>query len=406
MRRGMLALLDQGVVSGASFASGLLIGRSASPAELGRYTVALTVVLLLVEVQSSLIGTPFTVARPRLSGARLAAYTGAATFLQLALAAAAAVIVAGVAPLLAGDAALLCAMLAAALLPLLLREHMRRLSFAGFELRAALRLDVLVAALQLAALGGLAAAGRLSATTAFLAMGAAAAVGAAAWWAGQGSGMRVSRAEAAEALPGMWQAGRWVLASGVAWGLGVYAYPWLLAAVRGSGAAGVWAAGMGLASLANPVLLGLGNYVAPQTAHAFAARGGRGLRVSVRRACSALTLLILPLPMVAFVAGERAVTLVYGPAYAGSGLLVFLLSLHLWMMALAFPISRAFFALERADLELRANLVGLFVLAVAGVWLVRAHGPQGAALGLVLAGVAGNVARGWWLHRLLRWEER
>jgi O-antigen/teichoic acid export membrane protein len=406
VRRGGLALLDQAVVSGASFASGLLIGRTASPAELGRYTVALTVVMLLVEVQNSLIGTPYTVARPRLAGARLAAYTGAATFLQLALAAAAAVIVAGVAPLLAGDGALLGAMLAAALLPLLLREHMRRLSFAGFELRAALRLDVLVAGLQLTVLGGLAAAGRLSATTAFLGMGAAAAVGAATWWAGQGSGMRVSRSEAVEALPAMWQAGRWVLASGVAWGVGVYAYPWLLAAMRGSGAAGVWAAGMGLASLANPVLLGLGNYLAPQTAHAFVARGGHGLRATVGRACGVLTLLILPVPIAAFVAGERALTLVYGAAYEGSGLLVFLLALHLWMMALAFPMSRAFFALERADLELRANLVGLLVLAVGGVWLVQVHGPQGAALGLVVAGAAGNAARAWWLRALLRREER
>jgi O-antigen/teichoic acid export membrane protein len=157
---------------------------------------------------------------------------------------------------------------------------------------------------------------------------------------------------------------------------------------------------MGLASLANPVLLGLGNYLAPQTAHVFASRGSRALRATVGRACGVVTLLILPLPIAAFLAGERAVTLVYGAAYQGSGLLVFLLSLHLWMMALAFPISRAFFALERADLELRANLLGLLVLALAGVWLVQAHGPQGAALGLVLAGAVGNVARAWWLGSL------
>ena len=99
------------------------------------------------------------------------------------------------------------------------------------------------------------------------------------------------------------------------------------------------------------------------------------------RACGALTLLILPVPIAALVAGERAVTLVYGPAYAGAGLLVFLLSLHLWMLALAFPISRAFFALERA-LErvhfLREGLEGLRLdvqLAAAGrvLLLQRAH---------------------------------
>jgi O-antigen/teichoic acid export membrane protein len=192
-----------------------------------------------------------------------------------------------------------------------------------------------------------------------------------------------------------------VLASGVAWGLGLYACPWLLAGLRGSEEAGMWAAGMGLASLANPVLLGLGNYLAPRTAHDFAAHGGARLGATVRRACGALTLLLLPLLLLAAVAGERAVSLVYGPAYGGSGVLVFLLSLHLWMTALAFPISRALFALERADLELRANLLGLLVLAGGGVWLVLEKGPTGAALGLVLAGAASNLARAWMLKRRL-----
>jgi O-antigen/teichoic acid export membrane protein len=318
---------------------------------------------------------------------------------------------AGVAALLLGLAALvidpaaagLTAMLAAALVPLLLREHLRRLSFAGFENNVALRLDVLVAALQLGALVALAVVGKLSAVTAFAATGGAAAIGATYWWRMRGRGaVRLSVGGAAAALPGMWRAGRWVLASGVAWAAGLYAYPWLLAGLRGSGAVGVWAAGMGLASLANPVLMGLGNYLAPETAHVFALGGASSLWSTVRRSCGLLTIVMLPLPIVALFFGAELVTLAYGPAYASSGLLVFLLSLHLWMAALAFPISRAFFAIERADLELRANLVGLAVLAALGVWLVRVHGPQGAALGLATAGAAANVARVWCLRGALR----
>jgi O-antigen/teichoic acid export membrane protein len=163
---------------------------------------------------------------------------------------------------------------------------------------------------------------------------------------------------------------------------------------------------MGLASLANPVLIGLGNYLAPETAHAFALGGASSLWSTVRRSCGLLTIVMIPLPIVALFFGAELVTLAYGQAYASSGLLVFLLSLHLWMAALAFPISRAFFAIERADLELRANLVGLAVLVAFGVWLVRVHGPQGAALGLATAGAAANVVRVWCLRGALRKGER
>jgi O-antigen/teichoic acid export membrane protein len=119
-----------------------------------------------------------------------------------------------------------------------------------------------------------------------------------------------------------------------------------------------------------------------------------------------VTLLVVPLLAGAALSGERLVELVYGADYAATGPLVLLLCVHLWMTALAFPISRALFALERADVELRANLVGLVVLAACGYPLVAAHGAAGGALGLSLAGAAANVGRAAWLAGLLRGARR
>ena len=164
----------------------------------------------------------------------------------------------------------------------------------------------------------------------------------------------------------------------------------------------MWAAGMGLAALANPLLAGVGNYLAPATAHRFVAGGLTGLLALIRRAMLLVSLVMLPLLAAAVLWGGVLVEMVYGAGYAGTGSLVALLMAHLWMTALALPVSRAFFALERADLEMRANLVGLVVLAAAGGWLAPAYGAQGVAMALVIAGVASNVARGATLRRLLR----
>lgn len=398
--RGGLALADQGVVSATSFLTALLIGRVVSPAELGRYTVALSLVLLFVEVQNSLIATPYTVARPRLSGRRLVEYTGDVTGLQLLLGGCAALAALAAALLLPG-AATLAAMVAVAALPLLFREHLRRLSFAGFELAAALRLDLLVAVVQLVGITALAVAGRLSAGSAFAVAGAAAAVGAAGWVAARPGVMRMSLAGSRRAAPGVWRAGRWVLGSGVVWAVGLHACPWLLAAVRGSGEVGMWAAGMGLAALVNPLLAGVGNYLAPATAHLYAAGRMRGLTRLMRRTALAATALVLPLLVAAIVWGEQLVTAIYGPAYADTGALVPLLVLHLWMTALALPVSRALFALERADLEMCANLAGLAVFGAVAVWAVPAIGAPGAALALALAGAASNAGRALALRRLV-----
>src|SRR5207302_10185209 len=75
-RREVLAVLDQAVVSGASFLTTILIGRAAGPEQLGLYVLGFTWAVLIVSVQESLIAAPYTVFGNRLQGACRAAYAG------------------------------------------------------------------------------------------------------------------------------------------------------------------------------------------------------------------------------------------------------------------------------------------------------------------------------------------
>src|SRR4051812_18808818 len=64
--RALLSLADQAAVSGTNFLATLLIARACgSPAELGLYTLAFTLVVLCVSAQDAVVITPFTVLGPQ-----------------------------------------------------------------------------------------------------------------------------------------------------------------------------------------------------------------------------------------------------------------------------------------------------------------------------------------------------
>src|SRR5262245_10524211 len=59
--QALLSLLDQAVVSGTSLLTTMVIARFGSKEELGAYSVAFAIVLLIIGVHESLIATPYTI---------------------------------------------------------------------------------------------------------------------------------------------------------------------------------------------------------------------------------------------------------------------------------------------------------------------------------------------------------
>jgi len=91
--------------------------------------------------------------------------------------------------------------------------------------------------------------------------------------------------------------------------------------------------------------------------------------------------------------GDRFIALLYGSRYAGNGLVVAILAVNLLVTAVGFSYSRALFAIERANLDFLLNLATLFIMFTLGLWLVRTHGPLGAAAGLLFANIVTSVIR-------------
>lgn len=396
--QGFFSLADQAVASITNFATGVILARCCSKEEFGLYMLGFTVILLVTDVQTSLIATPYMVFAPRLKGGKHALYSGSTLVHQLVFSLITMVILAvgalvthfGIGP---QGLSRVMGVLSTVIAVIMMREFVRRVCFARLKLKAAFVFDACVGAGQIAGLLLIARLGWLSANSAYWLIGAACGAGVA-WWLWTDRNYFRPRAGASIAdLKRNWTFGKWVFASGLLWTASTNLYPWLLAFFHGAAAAGTFAACMGVVSASNPVLLGIQNLVGPKIAHEYANNGPIALRRLVLRISGIIALPLSLLTVVLILWGDRFVGMLYGRQYTGNMAVVAVLACNLLVTAVAFAFSRALFAVERADLDFRLNLAAIAIMATLGLWLVRSYGPLGAALGLLIAIVLTSTVR-------------
>jgi O-antigen/teichoic acid export membrane protein len=222
---------------------------------------------------------------------------------------------------------------------------------------------------------------RLSASAAYGAIGLAAAITAALWYRGTRQHVRFAARNVRAAAASNWQFGRWGVASQLIFVARGAVSPWLLAALVGTAATGIYAACEMVILLANPLLLAFNNVMAPQASEAFVAAGRRGVRRLVVRSTLALTLAtsLLSLTFVGF--GAYLLSLVYGEAYANYQQVVTLLAVAIVVEGLGMGAANGLWAIEKPQVNFVANATGSIVALVATAVTVGTWGVAGAALG-------------------------
>lgn len=166
LSQGALSLVDQAIVSGTSFVTAMLIGRSTTKETMGLYFLIASIVIVAVGVQESIISSPYIIYSKRRSGPALAQFNGSVWFHHLLFT------LLGIGGLLAAIG-ILSATGSTTIAPhlwvliiagplMLLREWIRRFAFSNLEIGAALAVDCVVCAVQLTGLFWLARSGSLS----------------------------------------------------------------------------------------------------------------------------------------------------------------------------------------------------------------------------------------------------
>lgn len=396
--QGFFSLADQAVASITNFATGVILARCCSKEEFGLYMLGFTVILLVTDIQTSLIATPYMVFAPRLKGGKHALYSGSTLVHQMVFSLVTMVILAlgalvthfGIGP---HGLSRVMGALSTVIAVIMLREFVRRVCFARLKLKAAFVFDACVGVGQIGGLLLLARMGWLSANSAYWLIGAACGVGVVSWLWIDRNFYRPRAGASISDLKRNWTFGKWVFASGLLWTASTNLYPWLLAFFHGAAAAGTFAACMGVVSASNPVLLGIQNLIGPKIAHEYANGGPIALRRLVLRISGIIALPLSLLTLILILWGDRLVGMLYGHQYTGNTAVVAVLACNLLVTAVAFAFSRALFAVERADLDFRLNLVAIAIMATLGLWLVRSYGPLGAAIGLLTAIVLTSTIR-------------
>jgi O-antigen/teichoic acid export membrane protein len=385
----------------------VLVGRLCGPSELGVYSLGFACIVLVSNLQDSLITGPFLVYRNWIANDRRSRYSGSTFVHQLVMSGIVAALLAlgastlGLARMSPASAPMIWTL--AAMMPFIsLYEFARKFCFAKLSMPAALAWDLVASVLQIGMLYLVWRRGQLSAATAMLAVGAAAAIAGTGWLVRNRAEFRLDWT----CIWLDWQQnlafGRWALLSQLIEVTNTYYVHWLLAFTLGTAATGLYAASMTIVQFAHPLTLGVSNILSPASARAFREGGQLAVRRVVGRGFALLA---------AAVGTYCLVVAFFGPEFLGSlfgrefnhdrSTLVALAGAALVGVA-SLAANAGLWALNRPRLSSLTSLVGLVVLVASSWLLVGRIGVLGAACSTLLSAAAVAAARSFIFLQLTR----
>ena len=401
------ALVDQVVVSAASFLTTVMIGRFTDSGQLGAYAIGISVLASSFTIQGSLISLPYSIQLHRSQGTPAENAGSSLAYSGLLSALATIILTVTALGLFAGGAqSLLMAMtwaLAAVMPFALFREFFRRFAFTHLQMARVLLLDVAVASIQLSLLGWLGLTGRMSAVTACGSIGISCGVAAVGWFylARDDFAIRVGQIPAT--IKHSWGLGKWLLVNQIMVQVQRYATYWLSVVIAGAAVTGVYAACMSIVSFGNPLMFGLGNILTRKLVLAWTEGGGAGLRRQAIRDLLLLCAVLAPFCLLIMFEGENMMHFLYhGNEYEGHGHTITVLAFAIFASGaggVGMPASNALAIMERPRAVVVVSAAGAVLTVVLVWWLMAVWGLLGAAYGLLLVNLFVSV--GLWLEFLV-----
>jgi O-antigen/teichoic acid export membrane protein len=402
-----LAVVDQAVVSGTRFLATLFVGRLCSPSELGVYSLGFSIIVLVANIQDSLVSGPFFVYQNRLDNERRAWYAGSTFIQQLALSAIVAALLAlaaGLSGLLGmspGSSVMIWTM--AGVIPLAsLYEFARRFCFAKLSVPTALIWDLVVSGLQMGMMFLVWRNGHLSAATAMFAMGAGSALAGGAWFWQHRAEFRVDRTRIRADWRQNLAFGRWALFSQSIDVTNGYYLQWFLAFTLGTAATGIYSASMTIVQFAHPLTLGISNVLGPAAARAFHKERQRGVRRVVMRGFMFLAASVGTYCLAIAFFGPDILRLLFGKEFVHDRNTVIVLAGATFLATASMAANAGLWALDLPRLSSLTSLFGFAVICVSSWLLVGRLGVLGAACSTLIAGAAGALTRAVCFSQLTR----
>lgn len=400
-RRGAgVALADQAIVSASNFLTIYLLALAMPSEEFGLFVLGQTTLLLVTSLHNALLVEPQNVIGSRLELMRYKQFLGSLTLAHL-------VLLVGILALflVAGTVAWsmdlvrtasLSVVIGLTLVPWLAQEFVRRAMYTRSEVTAALINDSLCYGLQLVAVIALIATAGADGPVTEQALGVLGASSLVAALVGVqqvrrtfgSSGWNAPLVERRRTWGEIWNIGKWLLGRNAVTWLGTNGHAWLVAALLGPTALGLYRATIHLVNVINPLRQAAVNYLPPRANRVFHGNGPRGLARWVVRISVFLALALLPALIVLVVWPEWILSLAYGEKLAGKNLgwVLAAAALGQVLVFLKFPMDVAVVAMGGARQVFVVSAIPVLLLATVGVALITQFGIFGVAMSsLVIA---------------------
>ena len=409
-RRAALALTDQLVVSGSNFLTLAIVANSCSTADVGLFHLAWTLVGFIRTAQERALAAPYLAFVHRddqssntLLGSSLAHQVGFSVVCSLGI-----LLFSYVALDIDKLAALapITSVLVFSIPFMLLRDHIRAVCSAHFQYHVALAMDIMVTCLQVGGILSLALLGWLTIPRVALVLGIACLLPGVGWWLLRPQPFLMRWSSILRDWRQNWSYAKWLVLSRSIAIAGNNTIPFLVLFMMDESSAGGFGTCTGLVGLSLTFIMGTNNFFQPRTIKAYYEQGLDQMIRTVWETIVVLgSILLLVVILFAF-AGNTLLGLIYGPAYAGLGLVTVLLSLSMLTVSVSIACGNGLAALGQPK-GYFAGEVAYCVLSIAlAVLLIPKWGLLGAAFALVVGGLAASTVTASVLWRFVCEERR
>ena len=401
-RESLCALTEQAMISGVNFLFTVMLLKFAPLETLGVFQMGRFLMLLLAGMQNSLISFPYTIAFRQInpedpeSSKR---YACSQLVLAILFCGLTILLIAGclVYPWDASVFGMLVALLLAAPM-FLVREFSRRHEFAHLRAESAMWFSILAAALQIGGLLVLHWRGAINAASAMTVLALSYAITNAIWLAWRYREFEVSRetstssADPSEAskysvantLKTNWQIGRWIFSSQSLSDLLLTSIHWLITLGVDKTVGGAFAACFQVASLLNPLVMGLTNMLPPRFAKITAEENRKQLYLAASASAKSMLSVLLVISAFLSVASPWLLSILAKEPIANAGLVMFVLVAMMVVQALGIPPFHGLNAMSLPQKTVAAPMIGLIFGIAVFLLLGIPWGAAGAAIALLV----------------------
>ena len=287
--------------------------------------------------------------------------------------------------------------IAIALPPILLRDHLRAVSCTHFRYGAAALLSGVALVLQLGIMFAFYRFDALSAANVFAAMGIASLIPSAIWLLSKTEAFQFTPAQFASDWKDCYRYSSWLVAARFFPSVVNSLLPWIVLWMVSENASGIWGTCITLANVSMMFVIGCNNLFQPRAVVALQTQGKPAMQRVLELSAIVFGVALSMVCVAYYFFGEYILELAFNKDIANFNQVVTILSVHVLICSLSIVAGNGLAAMEKT----RGIFVGEFswsvVTIVAAVLLTPPYGLTGTAIAICLGSLVATLIEGGWL---------